>query len=89
MITLNNGRSDSTIENLHYPRLQVNNRGEIVLAISKKDTLTTGILVGKTPESKSTLDIGTKWTDWEVAGELADYDGEITATFINKVQGKT
>jgi len=74
-----NNRCDS-----YYPRLQVNNRGEIVLAMSKKETLTTGVLVGKTLESNSKLEIGTKWVDWEVAGELTDYDGQVTVTFENE-----
>jgi hypothetical protein len=28
---------------------------------------------------------GTKWTDWEVCGELTDYDGEVTLTLKNQV----
>ncbi len=67
-----------------YPRLQVNKLGEIILATGKKNTLTTGILVAKTPESKSKWGIGTKFTDWEVVGELKDYDGQITVQFENK-----
>jgi hypothetical protein len=68
----------------YYPRLQVNKRGEIVLSTSKGKTFTTGVLVGKTPESTSKVPIGQKLTDWEVAGDLTDYDGPITATFQNQ-----
>jgi hypothetical protein len=85
-IHLKNDGSCNTAYNLYYPRLQINKRGEIVLAISKERTLTKGILVGKTPESKSLLQLGTKCVDWEVAGELTDYDGEITVTLSNRVK---
>ena len=78
----NNGRTDS---NIYYPRLQFNKRGEIVLSLYKDGSLTTGIMVGKTPESKSTLSIGQILNDWEVCGLLEDYDGEIQVSFINKV----
>ncbi len=68
----------------YYPRLQVNKRGEIVLATKKEDTLTTGILVSKTPESTSTLPIGQVLQDWEVVGPLVDYNGKIDVRFENK-----
>ena len=79
----NNGPIDSG--NLYYPRLQVNKRGEIVLSMYKQGTLTDGLLVGKTPESQSTLTIGQRLSDWEVCGELVDYDGEIQLTISNQV----
>jgi hypothetical protein len=82
----NNGPCDSVIPNIYYPRLQINKKGEIVLATGKKGTLTTGILVAKTPECKSPFPIGKKFDDWEVGGELTDYDREVTVTFINKQQ---
>lgn len=88
MIKLNNtGPVDCIVKNLYFPRLQVNKRGEIVLAISKskKYGLTKGILVGKTKDSTSKLDIGTKITDWEVCGELTDYNGEVSVSFKNMV----
>lgn len=83
-IKLNNGgRAEG---DLYYPRLQVNKHGEIVLSIFKdKSGLTHGILVGKTAENKSTTPIGQNFSDWEVAGLLVDYDGEVQASFINKV----
>ena len=74
--------------NTYYPRLQVNKHGEIVLALYKHDYLTTGILVGKTPDSKSEWPIGKRFDDWEVAGELEDYDGQITITLENNVLRK-
>jgi len=83
-VKLNNTGRDS-IPNLYFPRLQVNKGGEIVLATGKEGILTSGVLVAKTPESKSTLSIGQKCTDWEVFGELTDYDGEITVKFQNEV----
>lgn len=69
-----------------YPRLQINKHGEIVLAtgMDNKYKLTTGILVAKTPDSKSKVPIGKKFDDWEVVGELKDYDGQITVQFENK-----
>lgn len=73
------------LNTLYFPRLQVNKRGEIILATFKHGSLTTGILVGKTPESKSTLSIGTQCTDWEVAGPLVDYDGDVQLTIRNRV----
>lgn len=58
-IELNNsGPVDSGIANVYFPRLQINKIGEIVLAISKEGTLTTGILVGKKRDCKSKLKIG-------------------------------
>lgn len=79
----NNGSVNSSIPNLYYPRLQINKRGEIVLATAKHNTLTTGILVGKLPNSQSTLPLGKKFDDWEVAGELSDYDGEVEVSLSN------
>lgn len=67
-----------------YPRLQINKIGEIILATGKKNTLTTGILVAKTPDSKSKVPIGKKFDDWEVVGPLEDYDGQITVQFENQ-----
>ena len=69
-----------------YPRLQINKLGEIVLATGKKGRLTTGILVGKTPECKTTWPIGKKWDDWEVVGELTDYDGQVLIQIENKIK---
>lgn len=74
------------IADLYYPRLQVNKRGEIVLALFKQGSLTSGIMVGKTAKSKSTIPLGQKFDDWEVAGELEDYNGEITVTLKNRVK---
>lgn len=73
----------------YYPRLQINKHGEIVLATDKKDTLTTGILVGKTAYCKSKFPLGKKFDDWEVVGELFDYDGEVTVTIQNKVKNES
>lgn len=84
-VVLRNTGSVDAGHNLYFPRLQINKRGEIVLATGKEGSLTTGVLVAKTPESKSTLSIGQKFTDWEVCGELQDYDGEVSVTFKNKV----
>ena len=69
-----------------YPRIQINDLGEIVLAISEEGTLTTGILIGKTPESKSKWNLGKKFVDWEVFGPLRDYDGEVTITLSNQMK---
>lgn len=88
-ITLNNRGSVNVapmLFKLCFPRLQTNKRGEIILATAKNGILTTGILVAKTPESKSTLTIGQQLTDWEVCGELTDYNGEISVTFENQVK---
>ena len=79
----NKGPVKSIFPNLYYPRLQVNRRGEIVLAISKEDTLTSGILVGKTANSTSVVPIGKKFDDWEVVGPLTDYDGEVVVSLKN------
>ncbi len=84
-ILLNNSQNDLSFPNLHYPRLQTNRLGEIVLALSKKGSLTKGILVGKLLDSRSTLSIGQKCSDWEVVGELFDYDGPVTMTMKNRV----
>lgn len=84
-VTLNNDGSSNDSYNIYYPRLRVNKLGEIVLATSRSNGLTTGILVGKTPNSKSDVPIGFKCCDWEVVGNLEDYDGEVTVTFRNKV----
>lgn len=72
-------------ENLYYPRLQVNKHGDIVLSLYKREGLTTGLLVGKTPESQSKLSIGQRLDDWELCGELSDYDGEIQLAISNNV----
>jgi len=84
MINLNNDGPDTS--NTYYPRLMINERGEILLAThrSKKYGLTTGILVAKTEECTTKWPIGTKWTDWEVGGALRDYNGEVTITVQNK-----
>ncbi len=83
----NNGPVKSiTCVNLYYPRLQVNKRGEIVLAISKHKTLTKGILVGLTAESTSKTSIGTIIDDWEVCGDLVDYDGEVDVKLTNTIR---
>ena len=59
-IVLDNGYSN-TYNDIYYPRLQVNKHGEIVLATTKEGGFTTGILVGKTPESNSKVPIGKKF----------------------------
>jgi len=94
----NHGSADTAdsrgLSTLYYPRLMVNDSGEVVLALYKKGTLTTGILVdnveGKTPRphtiSGASIPIGTKWTDWEVGGDLRDYDGEVTITLQNETR---
>ncbi len=84
-VVLNNKKPIDIIPNVYYPRLQINGRGEIVLAISKDGILTSGILVDKTADSKSPFGIGKKFDDWEVGGELVDYDGEVAVLFKNKV----
>ena len=74
--------------NLYFPRLQSNSRGEIVLAMSKEGSLTTGLLVGfenKTAEGNCPVPIGHKFTDWEVFGKLTDYNGKVSIQFENKV----
>ena len=80
------GGLERKLQTLYFPRLQVNKRGEIVLATGKRETLTEGVLVGKTEDSTSDLTIGTKFTDWEVCGELQDYDGEVTVTLKNELE---
>lgn len=70
----------------HYPRLQINKCGEIILATGKDNNLTTGILIAKTPDSKSKIPIGKKFDDWEVAGPLVDYNGQITVQFENQIK---
>jgi len=87
-VLLNNRENTSTFKNLYYPRIQINKHGEIILAISKKETLTKGILIGLTLDSKSELPIGTKFDDWECAGELKDYDKPMTVTFENEYKGE-
>lgn len=86
-VVLNNEGPPNLFPDSYYPRLQINNRtGEIVLAVHQGISgLTTGILVDKTADSKSPFGIGKKFTDWEVAGELVDYDGEVAVLFKNKV----
>jgi hypothetical protein len=82
----NNGPVDAGIPNLYYPRLQVNPRGEIVLATGKRKALTTGICVGYLPGVTTRTRIGQKFDDWEVGGELVDYDGEVTVTLTNNTK---
>lgn len=85
-IILNNERSYEESKNLYYPRLQVNKHGEIVLSVLKEGSLTTGILVGKLSDSQSRVPIGKKFVDWEVAGELVDYNGDIEIRLTNKIK---
>lgn len=73
-----------SMQKLAYPRLQVNGRGEIVLVTSKDGNLSRGVLVDKTPESKSNLPIGISFSDWEACGILIDYIGEVNASISNK-----
>lgn len=54
-----------------------------MLDISNNGVFTTAILVGKTESCKSKLSLGKKFVDWEVIGELTDYDGPVTLTFEN------
>lgn len=66
-----------------YPRLQTNKQGEIVLAFYKKGTLTRGVLVGYTPEAKNKqFTVGKTFSDWEVVGELTDYDEEFLVELL-------
>lgn len=94
LIALNNDgptldRLTDEVCNLYFPRLQINKRGEIVLALSRSPNgLTRGVCVGKTPDSKSTLSIGQLLSDWEVCGELQDYNGEVTVTFRNECRNQ-
>lgn len=93
-IVLNNQPIDehTFVPNTYYPRLQANKQGEIVLALYKHGSLTTGILVGRIPGSAADqlcyfaepYRIGEKFDDWEVGGELTDYDGEVELTIKNK-----
>lgn len=75
---------NKSMQKLAYPRLQVNGRGEIVLVISKDGRLSRGVLVDKTPESKSALSIGATFSDWEVCGDLIDYVGEVKVSISNE-----
>ena len=67
-----------------YPRLMQNKRGEVLLAINKdsKSDLTTGILLSSLDE---TWPPGKVWTDWEVVGELIDYDGVVEVILQNNL----
>lgn len=89
-IELRNHSTCASLPNLYYPRLQINKHGEIVLSLyrNESDTLTVGILVGKTKDSKSTVEIGKRFDDWEVCGKLEDYDGEVTLTIKNAAKRK-
>lgn len=78
-----NDKSEN-MRRLSYPRLQVNKSGEIVLVTSKDGCLSRGVLIGKTPKSKTKLSIGCTISDWEVAGELTDYDGVVDVSLMNK-----
>lgn len=84
LVKLMNGNSENSIGNLYYPRLQINRLGEIVLSLYKEGNLTVGILVGKTPESKSKWEVGKRFDDWEVVGELTDYDGSVDICLQNQ-----
>ena len=72
--------------NVYYPRLMVNRQYEIVLAMSQHNGLTTGIYMGQADEHEPHWPIGKRFDDWEVAGQLVDYDGPVTVTFENKVK---
>ena len=87
-IILRNHGSVEAGDNLYFPRLQVNKRGEIILALSKaKCGLTKGIFVGMIHGRKSkTIALGQVFDDWEVCGEFEDYDGEVTVSFKNQVK---
>ena len=74
------------IQSPYFPRLQVNKRGEIVLATSKDGGLTTGILVGMLPSCTSDLVVGKVLVDWECGGELIDYDGDVAVTLTNRMK---
>jgi hypothetical protein len=81
--------SRSMFSNLCYPRLQANKKGEIILALSKEGLLTRGILVGYTDQAANKkIPIGTYFADWEVAGPLTDYNGEVSVTFKNEFPAK-
>ena len=66
-----------------YPRVMVDPLGHILLATSKERHLTTGILIGKTKECKNQWPLGSKFTDWEVFGELTDYDKPVEMVVRN------
>lgn len=69
-----------------YPRLMQNKRGEVILAVSKEKTLTTGILLKNTGKADEfQFQAGTFFTDWEVAGELEDFNKAVTVVFKNVV----
>jgi hypothetical protein len=60
---------------------------------TSKNTLTTGVLLGHVEDAVPAKYVwggdilpeqGVVWSDWEVGGELEDYDGEITVTFKNR-----
>jgi hypothetical protein len=74
-----------------------NKRGEIILALSKTGSLTTGVLLGHIEDAVPAKYVwggdilpeqGICWTDWEVGGELEEYNGEITITFKNDDRSK-
>ena len=71
-------------DTLVYPRLQVDPQGNIILAILKEGAFTTGTCIGHTKDSKSKVPRGKRFTDWEVGGELVDYDGAVTITVVNR-----
>ena len=79
----------SFIEKEHpYPRLMRNKSGSIILATHKEGSLTTGILVGFTEDatvSEKRMNLGRKFVDWEVGGELKDYDGEVEISLKNEI----
>ena len=83
-IILNNSTNNNW---KHYPRLQTNNQGHIVLATEKEGILTTGMLVGDRQVSrKNKMPFGQILADWEICGELTDYDGEVTITIKNEIK---
>jgi len=84
-LRLGPGTPNRDLSDVYYPRIQINDQGEIILAVSKSGSLTSGILVGKTADSKSIVPIGRKFTDWEVAGELQDYPHPVSCTFQNEI----
>ena len=86
VILNNTGPAKSIIPDVYYPRLQVNRLGEIVLATHKQGSLTSGILVGHTPDAVARFKLGKKFDDWEVVGELQDYNGAVTVTIVNEIQ---
>ena len=82
----NKGSVDCFIPGLYFPRLQINKLGEIILATGKEGSLTTGILVGRTKSNQSGLPMGQKCDDWEVVGELEDYNGTVEISVSNLVK---